>query len=137
MACICCGSSDPTELHHIGRRTHPQNTTCRAECIKVPVCLADHKILTIRDGGIHGERQWKPDACRKCKMVAGLLDILALSAERAGVWVDMLDPNALICVANYHPSASEASYIIDRNSSHTSNPGYAELARRVLCIKAV
>ena len=73
--CICCGRYRIVQQHHPGRRDYVTFT--------VPACQECHTILTIKDGGKHGERQWKPGTDPVIRVRAGIADILNLVCDRS------------------------------------------------------
>lgn len=74
--CICCGRAGKVQRHHPGRRSFTD--------ITVPVCGGCHTILTIWDGGIHGERQWSPETADVIRVKTGIADVLNLTCVRIG-----------------------------------------------------
>jgi hypothetical protein len=66
------------QQHHPGRRDYVTFT--------VPVCQGCHTILTIKDGGRHGERQWKPGTDPVIRVRAGMADIFCLMCELSGFY---------------------------------------------------
>jgi hypothetical protein len=86
VICICCSRTGKTEQHHVARRLHSQGTACKASCVKVPVCISCHQVLTLWDS----ERSWPASKVKvqaysrpwANRLVVGALDVFRLAALR-------------------------------------------------------
>lgn len=106
--CVACGKRTRVQLHHPGQRTNTE--------IVVPVCVPDHVILTIWDGGKSGERNWIPGISERIRVRVGMFDVVRLASLRTGlsddeIWDLVNDYRPMF---RFVPSATQTAYKISR-----------------------